>query len=527
MYKTQFGLQERPFSIAPDPRFLYLSIHYRDALAHLLYGISERGGFIQLTGAVGTGKTTLTRALLEQLPDSVDIALVLNSSVTAQELLLAVCEELRIELPTSAQSIPALMNVLRDYLLAAFARGRHTVVLIDEAQNLSPEALEQVRLLTNLETNREKLLQIILVGQPELRNLLALPGLHQVAQRVTARYHLTPLRWRETRQYIQHRLQVAGVEEPLFSRAAMRVIHKRAGGIPRLINIIADRALLGAYARGRQRVSARIARRAAIEVQGQAQQQLSFVFLGAAACLLGIAALAWSPARHQLPDLPTLPVLPELPLAAKDNAPLLDQLVQEHDPRLQPQIAIEYLFKLWQAQFATQSTATACQQAQQQDLACRVDNIDLETLLKRNLPTVLELQEINGARHGVLLLGVGPEHASIALADLVVEVPLAQLADSWSGNSMTLWRPPAVVKGSLFPGQRDAAVIWLRGQLKQIDGQSPKALDSQKYDAALQQRVETFQHQQGLVVDGIVGSDTLFHLVQAAPPAGTPFLQRN
>lgn len=525
MYEAHFGLRERPFSIAPDPRFLFLGLCYRDALAHLLYGIRERGGFIQLTGAVGTGKTTLTRALLEQLPESVDIALVLNPSVTAQELLLAICEELRIELADHANSIPALMAILRDYLLAAFARGRHTVVLIDEAQNLSPEALEQVRLLTNLETNREKLLQIILVGQPELRDLLALPGLRQVAQRVTARFHLPPLRWPETRRYIRHRLQVAGAEGALFSRAALRVIHTRAAGTPRLINIIADRALLGAYAHGRKRVTAGFARRAAREVQGREPQRLGLVAAAATVCFLAAAALAWSPARERLPLGLALPSAPAMPTSAAPPQPTLEQLLLDQDPRLHPHVAIEQLFGLWQAQFIAQSEHGACEQAQQQGLACRVDELEFDALLERALPTVLELQK-GAARYGALLLSASQSHARLALRDTTIEVPLARLATSWSGSSLALWRPPFVVKQTLYPGQRSPAVVWLRRQLERIDGQTASA-DSDRYDSALRQRIEAFQRARGLTVDGIVGTDTLFHLVQAAPPTGYPSLQRN
>lgn len=280
MYETHFGFRERPFSISPDPRYLYLSPRHKEALAHLLFGITERGGFVQLTGEVGTGKTLLARTMLEQLPDDVDVALILNPSVTVREFLVAICEELGIPLPKRHYSAQALVDSLTKYLLDAYARGRHTVVLVDEAQNLSPTVIEQVRLLTNLETTREKLMQIILVGQPELRAVLSRPDLRQVSQRITARYHLNPLSRSETAKYLEHRLRIGGVDRMLFSKAAIRAIRRQSGGVPRLINVIADRSLLGAYAKGKAEVDAITAWRAAREVAGKRRRWWGLGLIG-------------------------------------------------------------------------------------------------------------------------------------------------------------------------------------------------------------------------------------------------------
>ena len=211
MYADFFGLNEKPFSITPDPRYLYLSPRHADALAHLLYGISESGGFIQLTGEVGTGKTTLIRSVLEQLPAKAEVALILNPRLSPEELLQSICEELRIALPED-RSAKALVDTLNAELLRANAEGRRIVLIIDEAQTLRPELIEQVRLLTNLETPKQKLLQIILIGQPELREMLGRPEMRQVAQRVTGRYHLEPLSAQETAAYVRHRLRVAGAQ---------------------------------------------------------------------------------------------------------------------------------------------------------------------------------------------------------------------------------------------------------------------------------------------------------------------------
>jgi general secretion pathway protein A len=268
MYLDYFGLTENPFTITPDPRYLFMSTRHQEALAHLLYGLKEGGGFVQLTGEVGTGKTTLTRALLEQLPENVDVALVLNPKLTAFEFVATICDDLNISYPREADSIKTLIDALNEYLFVAHSSGRRVVLIVDEAQNFRIDVLEQIRLLTNLETTRQKLLQIILVGQPELRELLSKPELRQLAQRVTARYHLVPMTREEVAGYVKHRLKVAGARQPLFSDKAIQTVHKLSGGVPRLVNIICDRALLGAYAKEVGRVTPEIVRKAAYEVTG-------------------------------------------------------------------------------------------------------------------------------------------------------------------------------------------------------------------------------------------------------------------
>src|SRR5579885_1346965 len=270
MYTSYFGLSEKPFSITPDPRYLYLSERHAEAMAHLLYGINEAGGFVQLTGEVGTGKTTIVRSLLAQAPKNAEIALILNPKMTAPEFLLTICEELGIGVPDAAtESLKDLVDILSGYLLRAHAGGRRVVVVVDEAQNLAPDVLEQVRLLTNLETNTQKLLQIILIGQPELRDLLARNELRQLAQRITGRYHLCPLLPQETAAYVRHRLRVAGATSDIFTPHALAEVHRLSGGVPRVINIICDRGLLGAYTEDRHRVTVSMVRRSAQEVFGR------------------------------------------------------------------------------------------------------------------------------------------------------------------------------------------------------------------------------------------------------------------
>src|SRR5580698_214785 len=270
MYLSFFGLNEKPFAITPDPRYLYLSERHAEALAHLLYGVTEAGGFVQLTGEVDTGKTTIVRSLLPQTPRNAEIALILNPRMTAPEFLLTICEELGIGVQDSAtNSLKDLVDILSQYLLRAHGGGKRVVLVVDEAQNLAPEVLEQVRLLTNLETNTQKLLQIILIGQPELRELLDRNELRQLAQRITGRYHLNPLSREETTAYVRHRLRVAGAISDIFTPAALREAHRLSRGVPRLINVLCDRALLGAYTQDRHQVGASFVRRGAMEVFGR------------------------------------------------------------------------------------------------------------------------------------------------------------------------------------------------------------------------------------------------------------------
>jgi general secretion pathway protein A len=272
MYKKYFGLKHEPFSIAPDPHYLFMSERHREALAHLLYGVRGGGGFVLLTGEIGAGKTTVCRCFLEQVPRRCNVAYIFNPRQTAEELLDSICHDFRIPRDPHGERVPSARDhvaVLNEYLLRTHGIGQNNVLIIDEAQNLSAEVLEQLRLLTNLETNERKLLQIILIGQPELRDLLARPELEQLAQRIIARYHLDALSARETESYIRHRLAVAGLRSAVpFDAAAMQRIFELSRGVPRRINVLCDRALLGAYAGGKAMADAGIVDKAAVEVLG-------------------------------------------------------------------------------------------------------------------------------------------------------------------------------------------------------------------------------------------------------------------
>ncbi|PKM42628.1 MAG: peptidoglycan-binding protein, partial [Gammaproteobacteria bacterium HGW-Gammaproteobacteria-1] len=336
MYSDYFGIRENAFSITPDPRYLYMSERHREAFAHLLYGAVESGGFVQLTGEVGTGKTTVCRAFLDQLPEQVDVALLLNPPETPRELLLGIITELRIPLRTPEAPLKVLVDRLNAALLAGHAKGRRTVVIIDEAQNIRPEVLEQVRLLTNLETRTAKLLQLFLIGQPELREQLTRPSLRQVAQRITARYHLEPLSRAETEDYIRHRLTVAGCREGLFTTGAMKQVYQESEGIPRVINILCDRALLGAFAVDKAQVDGPMVRYAARQWRGAQRPRDGRRGLwrgaGIAAALLLLATALVYTYRDEYLDLPLLRTLLTPALAAPVHAPAAPAVAEPAAP---------------------------------------------------------------------------------------------------------------------------------------------------------------------------------------------------
>ncbi len=296
MYTHYFNLKQSPFSIAPDPRYLFMSERHREALAHLLYGVGSGGGFVLLTGEIGAGKTTVCRCFMEQIPANCKLAYIFNPKLSVEELLLSICDEFGIVLPphgAGAVSVKTYVDAINAYLLASHAQGRNNVLIIDEAQNLSAEVLEQLRLLTNLETSERKLLQIILIGQPELRSMVAQAELEQLAQRVIARYHLGSLTEAETGAYVEHRLAVAGaVATAPFPRRLNGLLHKLSKGVPRRINLLCDRALLGAYVENQPQVTATILRKAAAEVFSSSDVVLPSRWPLLAAGVLGGVALS-------------------------------------------------------------------------------------------------------------------------------------------------------------------------------------------------------------------------------------------
>ncbi len=296
MYLNYFGLADNPFSIAPNPDFLYMSPRHKEALAHLIFGLRESGGFVMLTGEVGTGKTTVSRKLLQELPENTQVAMILNPTLSAIELLATICDELRIRYLKKQASLKYFTDKILDKLTTNHQSGVNTVLIVDEAQHLLPEVLEQLRLLTNLETNREKLLKVVLIGQPELQQLLKRNELRQLAQRITARYHLLPLSAVEVKHYIAHRLSVAGTERPLFSPATLQAVYQITGGIPRVINLLCDRALTLAFTKHHNQVRRHIFIAAARQILGDdvvKQRQGKQWSLMLAVCFLLSTALGY------------------------------------------------------------------------------------------------------------------------------------------------------------------------------------------------------------------------------------------
>ena len=523
MYASYFGLSDNPFAITPDPRFLFLSARHTEALAHLLYGVTESGGFIQLTGEVGTGKTTLVRTLLEKLPDNVDAALVINPRVTVLEFLRSICRELDINWKP-AQTSQDLIDTLNTHLLAAHAKGRRMVLIIDEAQGLSAEVLEQVRLLTNLETREQKLLQIILVGQPELREMLARNELRQLAQRVTGRYHLTPLTAAESRAYVNHRLTVSGAMAPIFTAAAMRAMQRVTRGIPRLINIISDRALLGAYTREMRQVDAGLVRHAAREVLGETpgRRAPAWRWPAAAALLVASAALIYLYTR---PEPVPAPPPAAAPAAVQPAAPDLARWLADPAHPSDTDAAFTTLFSLWGARYAPAGGGSGCREAPQSGLSCLYRRGTWNNLRALNLPAVVTLTDAAGSAHQLVVTGLDGDGVTLRAGDRSQRFPLSQVEPLWYGEYLVLWHPDAHAPTPLAPGMVGTGVSWLRSQLAGLEHGSDSGVTS--YDDSLTAMVKDFQTAQHMKVDGIAGEETLVRLSTLLDPPGTPLLNRS
>lgn len=535
MYEKYFGLEEKPFSIAPDPRFLFMSPRHREALGHLVYGISEGGGFVQLTGEVGTGKTTISRCLLEQIPDHVDVALILNPKLNALELLATICDELHVAYEKDAISLKVLVDALNKYLLQTHAEGRRTVLIIDEAQNLSAEVLEQIRLLTNLETSEQKLLQILLIGQPELRDLLAREDMRQLAQRITARYHLEPLSMNETQAYIQHRLAVCGVQSKLFDKKALHTIYQYTAGVPRLINVLCDRALLGAYVEESRQVTRAIVHRAAAETLPESrlsidksQTTLKALFL--LLLLVVVAGLVWQSKLYQSSprELIEKNLVVKSETIESGGAMLItldeSEVIAGVDRLIAPAVikglpeavqsprfidvlndfegsgrmdAWRVLLGRWDVLLNEGAVYGApCKQMHQYQLSCLQGQGTLDQLREFNRPSLIKVNNAQGHEIWLVLLSITAEGVELTLGDQSHMLALNELADIWYGDYILLWRP-----------RLNALTV----KEKLIDKAS----------------VIRFQQQQGLEPDGVVGAKTLIHLQNKDGSANAPHLVPN
>ena len=554
MYLPFFNLQEPPFNLTPDPRFLYLSAQHDEALSHLLYGIHERKGFIEITGEVGTGKTLLCRALLEQLEDSISTALVFNSYLSQRELLQAICRDfgLRADMDTRAE----LVDQLNTYLLSEFGIGRNAVVVIDEAQNLEPTVLEQLRLLSNLETASGKLLQIVLVGQPELRDKLSLPGMRQLNQRIAVRFHLRALSRADSSRYVMHRLQVAGAGSGIrFTPGAMRLIYRYSGGLPRRVNLLCDRALLTAFVQETRHVDGAVVRRSARDLDGGLQTvgtrgqttrllgRMALAGLGVCA-LLGLATSAWllpgvragPTPRAVTPQMARLGTPEASDARTVDKRPAPSLSVPEREPNSEtepgaapeipiPQVQSELLRTLWKVKVEAEAALPASGEPLAANWGSRLrsagSELDVMTFQPRlaqlphiSRPCFLEVLPHASAEHAelwVLARGL-PDGVLVYLASgELMPVPLSKLRRVWYGTLYLTSGANAYAGTDLEPGMQGKRVRALQQALKQ--GGYLAAEPSGLFDTPTFEAVRRFQRDNWLPVDGNAGRRTLITLL--------------
>jgi general secretion pathway protein A len=543
MYSHHFGLSQDPFSIAPDPRYLFMSERHREALAHLLYGVAgvsgAAGGFVLLTGDIGTGKTTVCRCFLEQIPTGCHVAYIFNPKLTVAELLQSICDEFHIAVPKLESIAPTVKNyidTLNAFLLHSHAAGQSCVLIIDEAQNLSADVLEQLRLLTNLETNERKLLQIVLIGQPELRTMLKRPELEQLAQRVIARFHLDALSKSETRHYIEHRLAVAGHTGALpFDEPALQTIYRLARGVPRRINLLCGRALLGAWASGQNRVNRRIVHKAATEVFGPETVPAGHALTGSRGYWLGalgllggavLTSLILWPARIPpprpvalTPPAPLPMVAAVTPAAPPPQVPAPLETLEDLLPQLTADLTQAWrdLGPLWKLG-ATDGDPCSTLPPRTLALQCyRVSNLTLPMIRQLSQPGILTLQDGAAPPVYALLTGLTDQNATLRLADRLHTVRLVSLGRLWRGDFATYWRQPPGYSADLRDGSSGPVIDRLARQLTLLDGApaTNAASAPTTLDPALRGRVRAFQRAQGLKADGQPGPMTFMQLDSA------------
>ena len=536
MYNNYFNLKQAPFSIAPDPRYLFMSERHREALAHLLYGIGSGGGFVLLTGEIGAGKTTVCRCFIEQVPDNCRLAYIFNPKLTVEELLLTICDEFRIELPpasSGAIGVKGYVDAINAYLLASHAQGNNNVLVIDEAQNLSAQVLEQLRLLTNLETSERKLLQIILIGQPELRTILARPELEQLAQRVIARYHLGPLSEAETGAYVAHRLSVAGTHagSPIPLSLAP-LIHRLTQGVPRRINLLCDRALLGAYVENSAQVTPKILRRAAQEVfagePAAARAPLRWPLVaGGVLAGAAISAAAWQAVPHALAPAPVrtgavAAAAPAASLAASSAKPAVKPVVAPaaavpaSAPVAHPPLALatqeealRELGALWGQQLPA---GEPCQGAPRLGLRCYTGRGGVYELRLLDRPAIVALHDGQNLGYAVLS-AMDADSATLSVNGRREKVSLGALATRFDGEFTTLWKAARGFRDEVRPGDSGPDVDWIASRLAQINKSAvPPA--AQPFDAPTRQLLRSFQASQNLKADGVAGPRTYMRLNQ-------------
>ncbi|EOI6603464.1 AAA family ATPase [Vibrio parahaemolyticus] len=526
MYKDFFGFVEQPFSIVPNSRYLYLSQRHKEAITHLNAGLGDGGGFAMLTGEVGTGKTTVAKAMLANLDESTKAGLILNPTFSSRDLLEAICDEFKISYPQDA-TLKQLNQVIHHYLLRNHKVGWQTLLVIDEAQHLAADVLEQLRLLTNLETDTRKLLKVLLVGQPELQRLLQTTQLRQLAQRITGRYHLLPLDEKETADYIAFRLHTAGGDQQLFHRSSSKLIAEYSHGIPRLINLICDKALNMSYHQGSVVVDKQTVQQACEEVmqfqadiyqQDKPRQSFTWPAWGSAAIgVMAAVGVGWA-AINYMPMKPKAP-MSEVPVAASSStpAPIMasEQLTDAQRDMLlaqkQSNLAVNDLYRLWGYRASVRDNL--CLSEPQSIMRCERKMATWPLLMQQNRPVILELN-YQGDVGYVILYSVGNDQVEVLNGKQRLRLPVSWLKPMWQGNIIELWQAP--LKETLRLDMEGPAIEVLDQLLAKAVSESP--LETSIFDGALKERVELFQRWQGIGVDGIAGHRTLERLQQSVQP---------
>ncbi|NVJ61188.1 MAG: AAA family ATPase [Gammaproteobacteria bacterium] len=573
MYESFFGLKDRPFSIAPDPRFLFMSPRHKEALAHLAYGIRHGAGFVLLTGEVGTGKTTICRQILRKLPENTRLAFILNPMLNAKELLATLCDELGVDYSKENFSLKDLTDNLTRFLLQCHQEEVNVVLMIDEAQNLQPEVLEQIRLLTNLETDQRKLLQIILVGQPELQELLARKQLRQLAQRVTARYHLRPLNQVETVQYIQHRLRIAGTSQTLFSKQGTKAVFSFSEGIPRLINNLCDRAMMAAYSEEKKTIAEKHVKAAAKEALPMDlvhARQLPWytkwptmvgagVGVLAAGYFIGMSQSTSSEKQANVSAITTnvqrsnpqdesltnaaaadsaigLPSQAEQQSAGNANN---QTVIKNEEPSINDRDGIyrtifsrqedpegfwaqSFLAKRWKLDYDETIHGDFCQFANDYSLKCDSGLETWGTIIEYNRPVNLSVENNAGDTSWLTLHQFNGEQVEIETPMGRRWIKLDWLLSVWTREYQLLWQAPPGYRRPIRRGDNGVQVDWLIERLTFLFPQ--EVGDSKNFNRRIEQVVKSFQQRHGLKSDGIAGMNTLIQL-NTSTTAGMPVLK--
>ena len=574
IYLQHFGLKREPFSIVPDPGFLYPSHQHRQAVAHLKYGLDREGGFILLTGEVGTGKTTLTRTMLQRIPAHVRVAYVLNSKLNESDLLASICSELSIKVPTRKHISfsKTCIDVLNQDLLEAHAAGKKTLIVIEEAQNLSHDVLETLRLLSNLETNTHKLLHILLVGQPELLEMLGQNKLRQLNQRVVSRFHLLPLDKTEIANYINHRLHHAGAGGAIFDTNCVDTLFKLTKGVPRLINLICHQALLAAYSTGAKTVSAKLVKLSSKEIlvdlnptngvsRLAAAVLASVVFIALAAALTPLKNINWNdyltrfnshsdgPSSVSLDTTATKDpvVAPTVSqeivntgLVDIEQLPPDDQFIEsvlsgsseasiqmdeknrnwQENAESRSKNPLINLLNLWNVPASDIYTLDEFDAlAERSGLrSVQVNTTTLSALSLIDRPGIVFMQQTSGLEKSHLVLHIGEFTIRLISSGEIIVMDRSAFLDQWTASYLYLWRSPDSFE-MLKPGDfNKPALAWLQGKLGLVNDGLEQLITGGNYSVAIQAQVTDFQRQQNIIADGIVGRQTLMRLNQLTDP---------